>query len=62
MVYDIKWEEDEEWLPKSKVVTIEDNEVSDFNNTHEVEDFIEDSLQQETGCYVSYFLYEEFEC
>lgn len=58
-VYGIEWEEDEEWLPSSQIITIEDNEVSDFNNTHEVEDFIEDTLEFETGCCVTSFGYKE---
>lgn len=62
MVYDIEWEENEDWLPSSKVVTIEDTDVSDFMNLSEIEEFIEEALEFETGCNISNFRYEEFDC
>ena len=62
MVYDIEWEEEEDWLPTSQVVTIEDTDVSDIMNLSEIEEFIEEGLEFETGCHISNFRYEEFDC
>ena len=62
LVYDIDWDEDYDWLPTSKVVVIEDNDVSDFNNKREIEDFIHDTLQWLTGCNLNSFGYKVFEC
>lgn len=61
MVYNIDWEEDDDWLPTSKVVIIEDGDISNFNDIREIEDFIRDTLQWETGCNINSFEYEDFD-
>lgn len=61
MVYDIDWDEDYDWLPTSKVVIVEDGDVSDFNDSTEICDFIQDTLQWETGCNLNSFGYKDFD-